>query len=56
MEGEKMQYDKSFNEEALKLSDEIGVRAAAAQLGITSLLKSLLRRSISNNTMLINAT
>ena len=30
----KMQYDKSFKEEALKLSDEIGVKAAAAQLGI----------------------
>ena len=29
-----MQYDKSFKEEALKLSDEIGVKAAAAQLGI----------------------
>lgn len=30
-----MQYDKSFKEEALKLSDEIGVKAAAAQLGIS---------------------
>ena len=30
-----MQYDKSFKEEALKLSDEIGVKAAAAQLGST---------------------
>lgn len=29
-----MQYDKSFKEESLKLSDEIGVKAAAAQLGI----------------------
>ena len=29
----KMQYDKSFKEEALKLSDEIGVKAAA-QRGI----------------------
>ena len=27
-------YDKSFKEEALKLSDEIGVTKAAAQLGI----------------------
>ena len=30
----KMQYEKSFKEEAVKLSDEIGVKAAAAQLGI----------------------
>ena len=29
-----MQYDKSFKDEAVKLSDEIGVKAAAAQLGI----------------------
>ena len=29
-----MQYDKSFKEEALKLSDEIGVKATVAQLGI----------------------
>lgn len=29
-----MQYDKSFKEEALKFSDEIGVKAAAAQLDI----------------------
>lgn len=29
-----MQYDKSFKEEAVKLSDEIGVKAAASQLGI----------------------
>lgn len=29
-----MQYDKSFKEEALKLSDEIGVKAVATQLGI----------------------
>ena len=27
-------YDKSFKEEALKLSDKIGVTKAAAQLGI----------------------
>ena len=27
-------YDKSFKEEALKLSDEIGVTKAATQLGI----------------------
>ena len=27
-------YDKSFKEESLKLSDEIGVTKAAAQLGI----------------------
>ena len=27
-------YEKSFKEEALKLSDEIGVTKAAAQLGI----------------------
>ena len=29
-----MQYDRTFKEEAVKLSDEIGVKAAAAQLGI----------------------
>ena len=29
-----MQYDNQFKEEALKLSDEIGVKAAAEQLGI----------------------
>jgi Transposase. len=27
-------YDKEFKEEAVKLSDEIGVKQAAAQLGI----------------------
>ena len=30
----KMQYDKSFKDEAVKLSDEIGVKAAASQLRI----------------------
>lgn len=29
-----MKYDKEFKEQALKLSDEIGVKAAAKQLGI----------------------
>ena len=29
-----MQYDKEFKLQALKLSDEIGVKAAAEQLGI----------------------
>ena len=29
-----MKYSKEFKEEALKLSDEIGVRKAAQQLGI----------------------
>ncbi len=29
-----MNYSKEFKEEALKLSDEIGVKKAAAQLGI----------------------
>lgn len=29
-----MQYDKTFKDEALRLSDEIGVKNAAAQLGI----------------------
>lgn len=29
-----MQYDKTFKEEAIKLSEEIGVKAVAAQLGI----------------------
>ena len=28
-----MQYDKSFKEEAVRLSDEIGLKNAAAQLG-----------------------
>ncbi|BAL00820.1 putative transposase orfA for insertion sequence element [Oscillibacter valericigenes Sjm18-20] len=28
-------YDKEFKEEAVKLSDEIGVKQAAAQLGIS---------------------
>lgn len=27
-------YEKSFKEEAIKLSDEIGVKKAAAQLGV----------------------
>jgi hypothetical protein len=30
-----MQYDKTFKEEAVKLSDESGINAAANQLGIT---------------------
>ena len=30
-----MQYDNSFKEETLELSDEIGVRKAAEQLGIS---------------------
>lgn len=29
-----MQYDKKFKEEALQLSDEIGLKEACAQLGI----------------------
>ena len=29
-----MQYDKNFKEEAVKLSDETGIKAAVAQLGI----------------------
>ena len=29
-----MQYEKSFKEQAVKLSDEIGIKAAANQLGI----------------------
>lgn len=29
-----MHYDKNFKDEALKLSDEIGIKAASAQLGI----------------------
>lgn len=28
-------YDKEFKEEAVKLSDEVGVKQAAAQLGIS---------------------
>jgi len=27
-------YDKEFKEEAVKLSDEVGVKQAAAQLGV----------------------
>lgn len=30
-----MQYEKLFKEHAVKLSDEIGVKTAAIQLGIT---------------------
>jgi len=30
-----MKYDKSFKQEALQLSDEIGVKKAADQLGIS---------------------
>ena len=34
-EGEgKMTYDKSFKEEAVRLSDEIGVKKASEQLGV----------------------
>lgn len=33
-DGEQMQYDKNFKEEAVRLSDEIGVKKAASQLGI----------------------
>ena len=33
-EGGDMQYDKEFKLQALELSDEIGVKAAAEQLGI----------------------
>ena len=29
-----MTYDKAFKEEAIKLSDDIGIKKAAAQLGI----------------------
>lgn len=29
-----MQYDKTFKEEAVRLSDEIGLKNAAAQLGV----------------------
>ena len=32
--GTRMQYDKEFKLQALQLSDEIGVKVAAAQLGI----------------------
>jgi hypothetical protein len=30
-----MQYDKSFKEEVVRLSDEIGLKNAAAQLGVS---------------------
>jgi hypothetical protein len=30
-----MQYDKTFKEEAVRLSDEIGLKNAAAQLGVS---------------------
>ncbi|WOK52489.1 transposase [Streptococcus equi subsp. zooepidemicus] len=30
-----MQYDKTFKEEAVRLSDEIGLKNAATQLGIS---------------------
>ena len=32
---QKMTYEKSFKEEAVRLSDEIGVKNAAEQLGIS---------------------
>ncbi len=38
-----MQYDKTFKEEAVRLSDEIGPKKAAEQLGmynVTYLLKN----------------
>ena len=35
MGGESMRYTKEFKEEALKLSDEIGVRKTAEQLGLS---------------------
>lgn len=31
-----MQYDKTFKEEAVRLSNEIGLKNAAAQLGISN--------------------
>ena len=30
-------YDKEFKEEAVKLSDEVGIKQAAAQLGVALL-------------------
>lgn len=32
---EMRKYDKEFKEEAVKLSDEVGVKQAAAQLGVS---------------------
>lgn len=33
-EGMKMKYSKEFKEQAIKLSDEIGIKQACAQLGL----------------------
>ena len=40
-----MQYDKTFKEEAVRLSDDIGLKNAAAQLGIPYHTLSYWRRS-----------
>ena len=40
-----MKYSKEFKEEALKLSDEIGVKKAAQQLGIMSLIETDMKNS-----------
>lgn len=47
-------YDREFKEEAVKLSDEIGVKQAAAQLGIpTALWPSGVRSGRLSGTMLL---
>lgn len=34
MEEKEMRYDKTFKEEAIKLSDEVGLKTASNQLGV----------------------
>lgn len=47
-----MQYDKSFKEETLKSSDEIGLKAVAAQLGISYYTLSGWRNSRKNTELI----
>lgn len=48
-----MQYDKSFKEEALKLSDEIGIKAATTQLEVYHITRCPGGVTIEKNTELI---
>lgn len=50
-----MQYDKTFKEAAVKLSDEIGVKAAALQLGIPYYTLSGWRNNRKNMDQIITA-
>lgn len=44
-----MKYDKAFREEAIKLSDEIGVKKAAKQLGLPYYTLSDWRKKYKHN-------